>query len=246
MNDIVLITQARLGSNRLPNKIFLEINNKPLIEHFIIRSKKIKGLDKLIFAIPDNKENNLLHEYLKRFDVEIFRGSELDVLKRYTDACKVYNPRAIMRITSDCPLFDIQVTERLIKLFKKDKIEYASNNLTFTWPHGLDVEIFSRDILDKACSLTTKSYDREHVTPWIRNEKKIKKINLECDLKLNLNMRLTIDYIEDYEFLKKLASMTSTVFSELSISEIKEIINKNPSLLDINKKRQIRTNNVNS
>jgi|TARA_E500000178_G_C16903449_1_gene699167 spore coat polysaccharide biosynthesis protein SpsF len=246
LNDIVLITQARLGSNRLPNKILLEINNKSIIEHFIIRSKKIKGLDKLIFAIPDNKENNPLQKYLEKFEVEIFRGSEFDVLKRYNDACKIYNPKAILRITSDCPLFDIKVTETLIKLFKNEEIEYASNNLTFTWPHGLDVEIFSRRILDKACSLATKDYDREHVTPWIRNATNIKKLNLECDLKLNLNIRLTIDYIEDYKFLKKLNSMTKTVFSELSITEINKIINKNPSLLNINKSRHLRNNYVNS
>jgi spore coat polysaccharide biosynthesis protein SpsF (cytidylyltransferase family) len=244
MNDVVLITQARIGSTRLPNKIFMKINDKTILEHFILRAKKIKGIDKIIFAIPDSKENNELSDYLEKFKIGVFRGSEYDVLKRYSDACKIYKPRSIMRITSDCPLFDIEVAERLISLFKINKLEYASNNLCLTWPHGLDVEIFSRVVLDKACAFSTNSYDREHVTPWIRDLHNLKKINLKCYLNLNLNIRLTLDYIEDFQFLKKLATMTNTSFSYLEISEIDKIINKNPSLLKINQMRQTRINNV--
>lgn len=240
MHNIVLITQARVGSSRLPNKIFFKINNKTLIEHFVTRSKNIKGLDKLIFAIPDTNENDLLEDFLKKLNVEVFRGSENDVLKRYFEACNVYKPKSIMRITSDCPLFDTDVAEKLIHLFISKKLDYISNNLEPTWPHGLDIEIFSRKILNHAFRHSKNNYEREHVTPWIRNLKTIKKSNLKCNLNLNLKIRLTIDYEEDYKFFKAIAKKIDKDFSKISIFDIQELINKNPELLKINEIRRER------
>ena len=246
MDELSLITQARVGSKRLPNKIFLKIENKALIDHFIYRAKKIQGVDKIIFAIPNTIENDELEGYLKNSMVEVFRGSETDVLLRYSGACKVFNPKIIMRITSDCPLFDINVAEKLIYFFKNKKLDYASNNLNKCWPHGLDVEIFSREILDKACVNSKNDYEREHVTPWIRNDVKVKKDNLDCFLDLNSKVRLTIDYKEDFKFLDMLSQKTSTSFSDLTILEIDKIIKKYPYLLEINENRNIRINDDDS
>ena len=79
-----IIIQARLGSKRLSNKILRKINNKSILEIIFKRLSKSKKADEIIFAIPNNKENLELKNFLKKkLKAKIFLGPESNVLKRY-------------------------------------------------------------------------------------------------------------------------------------------------------------------
>ena len=151
----IIIVQARMGSTRLPGKVMKEIEGIPTIELILKRLKKTKEANQIIVATSKNKKNKRLIEHLKKIKAEYFCGDENNVLNRFYKTAKKYNAKIIVRITSDCPLVDVKIVDDFIKKFKKGKVDYLSNCLPWTYPDGLDVEVFSYDLLKK---IEKKSY----------------------------------------------------------------------------------------
>ena len=191
-----LFVQARTGSSRLKNKILKKICGRSLIEIFLERAKKIKKIDKIVTLLPDTEKNFTLKKILKKKKINYILGSEANVLKRFYKASTNFPSDFIIRVTSDCPIFDKKIVEKLIRIAQSKKYDYLSNVNPPTFPDGMDVEIFSSKLL-KYCFLTAKNIsDKEHVTPLMRRLKNIKKYNLKNKIDLS-NYRLTVDYKED-------------------------------------------------
>ena len=144
---VLAIIQARMGSTRLPGKVLKKINNISLIEILLKRLEKSRLINKTIIATSTNKENDELVSAVRRLGIEVFRGSENDVLRRYYDAAKLYNFNTIVRITGDCPIIDPNIVDDVISLYQKSNVDYASNTEPPTFPDGLDVEVFSLNAL---------------------------------------------------------------------------------------------------
>ncbi len=120
---IAAIIQARLGSKRFPNKILKKINNKETVLDYIIkRISKSKKINKIIIATTKNKNDDKIERYLKKKKILFFRGSEKNVLSRYYFCSKKFKANLIVRITSDCPLVDPKIVDKMIDTFKKKKI----------------------------------------------------------------------------------------------------------------------------
>ena len=111
---IAAIIQARMTSTRLPGKVLMDIERKPMLWHVINRLKFSKKLNDIILAIPDTRENDILEKFAKDNKVKYFKGSEEDVLLRYYESAKEFQVDVIVRITSDCPLIDPEVVIELL------------------------------------------------------------------------------------------------------------------------------------
>ena len=198
---IGIIVQARENSTRFPKKVLYPIFRKPLIIKVLDRLKKSKLKDIIIVAIPKNKKNTKLEKLLLKNKYKIFRGNEENVLKRFYDAANSFKLDIIVRITSDCPFSDPNLIDKLISILIKKKLDYASNTLYPTFPDGLDVETFTFKSLKHANKKAKSIFDREHVTPYIKRNKKFKKFNLVHNTNLS-NLRFTIDEKKDLELVK--------------------------------------------
>ena len=110
---------------------------------------------------------------IKKFGFNVFRGDENDVLGRFYSASKVHNCNTIVRPIKDCPLIDSSIVDQIINFYKKNKCDYASNVNPPTFPDGLDVEVFSVEVLRQANKKARTNFEREHVTPWIRGNKRV-------------------------------------------------------------------------
>lgn len=172
---LAAIIQARMGSTRLPKKVMLNILEKPILWHVINRVSKASLIDKLIVATTTNNEDDAIVEFCKNNGILFFRGSENDVLDRYYQCAKEYNITDIARITADCPLHDPNVIDMIIKEYMGNDYDYVSNSIEYTFPDGLDVEIFSFDALKIAWENAKLVSEREHVTPYMRKCKEFKK-----------------------------------------------------------------------
>ena len=173
---IICIVQARVNSSRLPGKILLNGFNKPLIIHLIERLKKSKFISNIIIATTDSKLDKIISTLCKQIKIDCFRGNESDVLSRYFYCAKKFNGQIIARITSDCPLMDVNIVDKAIKTFLNSEVDYTSNIHPPSEPDGFDVEIFSFEALRKSFYHAKKSYEREHVTPYIWDNPKVFKI----------------------------------------------------------------------
>lgn len=209
-----------MGSTRLPSKAMKPAAGKPLIGHLLERLSKSEIIDNIILATSDNPNDDKLVQYVSKLGFDVFRGSESDVLDRYYQAAKKYQPEVIVRITGDCPLIDYQVTDQIIKYFLKHDFDYVSNVDPPTFPDGLDTEVFSFQALETAWQEASQQHEREHVTPYIRESGLFKTGNVANDEDLS-GERWTVDEPEDFELIK-------TIIEGLEISKgyygLKEII----------------------
>lgn len=194
---MIAIIQARLKSTRLPNKAMLDICGKPMLGRVIDRIKM--AIPDIIVATPDKE----IAEYAESQGVGAFIGSESNVLDRYYQAAIGWAD--VARITSDCPLIDPDVINRVVEHYHKG-FDYVSNIMIRTYPKGLDVEVFSFNTLEKAWRRGRGVYDREHVTPYIYNHPDLFKLgNVENDNDLS-HLWWTVDYERDLEFAREIYS----------------------------------------
>ena len=203
----VLITQARMGSTRLPGKVLMEVNQTPLLKIHLDRLKKSKKIDRIIVATTHNIEDDIIEKMSLEWGYEVFRGSENDVLDRFYQAVKYIKPLWIVRVTSDCPLIDPKLIDEVIEYSQNKNIDYCSNTLVENFPDGQDIEVFKFYALEYAWKNAIKKSHREHVTPYIRELSNFKKKNIFSAINFDnggdfAQIRMTVDEIRDYELIK--------------------------------------------
>jgi len=232
------IIQSRVASTRLPDKVLMDIAGKPMALRVVERLKMSQKLDNVVLAIPDTKENDVLEILAQENLLDFFRGPEQDVLERYFEAAKHFKVETIVRITSDCPFIDPEVADEIIMRHFLTKADYTSNVIERTFPRGLDVEVFSFSVLEKAFKEAREEHQREHVTPYFfENPDIFKTENIEAKGVLRRpDLRLTVDTKEDMELARKIYSHFGEKF--FSTREVVEFLDKNPELKAINAKVQ--------
>ena len=200
MKKIACIIQARSNSKRLPNKILKKISGRTVLEILISRLKKSKKIDKIIVATTKKKNDDLIIKIAQKNKVDYYRGNESNVLKRYYDCANKFNLDNILRITSDCPLSDKKLIDKMIGIYLTSKVDYMSNTIKRTFPDGLDIEIFNFRALNQAFKYAKSKFEKEHVTQYFFKDKNIKKINYKNDIDLS-KKRWTLDYHNDFLFI---------------------------------------------
>jgi len=233
---VVAIIQARMGSTRLPGKIMKKILGKPVILWDLNRVSLSKLIDEIVVAIPYGKENDVIVDTIKECNDKIVttRGSEDDVLDRYYQAAVQTNADVVVRITSDCPLIDPVIIDQVIKQFLDNDCDYCSNSLIRTYPRGLDTEVFSFKVLEKAWNEAKKDYEREHVTPYIiENPDKFKLLNVANDINLS-HLRWTLDTKEDFEFITVVYKRIYPKKHLFLMDDVLELLDKEPELMKLN------------
>ena len=200
MRRRVIITQARMTSTRLPGKVLREVRGKSLLEYHLDRLRRVRRADEVVVATTTNSSDDAIVDLCDRIHVPYFRGSEEDVLGRFYGAAMQYSASVVIRVTSDCPLIDPAVVDRVITEFagKPYSHDYASNTLERTYPRGLDCEAFSFSALETAHTEAVAGPDREHVTPFLYRQPdrfRLKSVRAPRDYS---HYRWTVDTPEDF------------------------------------------------
>ena len=231
---ITVMIQTRTGSSRLPSKVLAKIENRPMIWHVINRVKKIKTVQQIALITTREKNDKVLLKIAKNNKIIGFAGDKNDVLNRHYQCALLYRADPIIRITSDCPLIDPRLVEKMLQFYLAHDYDYVCNVLPRTYPDGLDAEIFSFKLLKKVTNTAKLKSDREHVTTCIRNNPhKFKIFNYKNDCDLS-NLRWTVDEKRDLKFVRKIYSeMRPKVI--FSIQDVLEVITKNPKISEINR-----------
>ena len=235
----VAIIQARMGSTRLPGKVLLPLDGKPMLKFQIERVIKAQTIDKVVVATSNFKGDDVIFDFCASENIDCYRGSENDVLSRYYKAAIMHNAQNIIRLTADCPFSDPEIIDAVVNKLLAEKLDYAANTVppeTSTFPDGSDVEVFTLDALTKAYEGAVLPADREHVTFYFWKGKKAQtfKIGQLSQLVNDSKYRITVDYPEDYELAMKLALLIkqANVFGDLHF--ILEALKSTPELVAIN------------
>lgn len=232
--NVVAIIQARTGSTRLPNKIFLKLVNAPLLYHVVNRLRPSKEIDKIVIATTSSSNDNSVEEWCLKNSLDYFRGSENNVLDRYYHAAKKFNADIIIRVTADDPFKDYRLIDQAVKILKDENYDFVCNNNPVSFPEGLDVEVLSMHALSKSFFNSISNFEKEHVTQYIhRNKNSFKIFNIKNDKDLSSN-RWTIDTIDDYLFTTEIYNRLFSVNNVFLTEDIYQLLEKNPQLLQIN------------
>jgi len=206
---VLLITQARIGSTRLPGKVLLPIGEETLLSVHLKRLRKCTTINQIVVAttFEDNVESLL--DICRKSEVDFYQGSLDDVLDRFYQASKEYQPDWVVRVTSDCPLLDSRVVDQVVRKAIENDVDYCANTITEDFPDGQDVEVFKFSALERAWNEATLKSEREHVTPYIRMNSDSNGGNLFAafDVKCYSNfnsIRMTVDEIADYIAIQRM------------------------------------------
>lgn len=209
---IIAITQARIGSTRLPEKIIKTIQGKSLLEIHLQRILKSKLITKLKVASTTEPDVFKIEAICNPLGIEVHKGSINNVLERFYATALPESPDWVVRLTSDCPLIDATVIDRIIQHAIDRDLDYVSNTLDPTYPDGLDAEVFKFSVLENAVKEAKLTSELEHVTPFIWKNSTYKGGNLftsEC-VKNDTDysaIRLTVDTAEDFGVIEKLITL---------------------------------------
>lgn len=233
----VVIIQARMGSSRLPGKVMKEVQGKTVLEHVVERVRQSKEIEDIIIATTiEDKDDTIVKEAL-RIGVKVFRGSESDVLSRYYYAAKENNADIVVRITSDCPLIDPEVVDKVICFYKENDYLYVTNSSgdpqKATFPRGLDTEVFGFDYLEEAFLHAKAGYQREHVTPYFYEEGKeyyIYKNPIDYS-----KFRWTLDTEDDWLFVREVYSNLYKGKHNFYMNDIITLLENKSYIFNINK-----------
>lgn len=238
---IVTVIQARMSSTRLPGKVMLPILGKPLLIRMVERVKRAKFIGELVIATSTNPEDDKIEILCLENNLNFFRGHLTDLLDRHYQVGKFYNADAVVKIPSDCPLIDPQIIDDVIKYYitNSDKYDYVSNLHPATYPDGNDVEVISFKALECAWKEAQKDFEREHTTPYIwENPDKFRIGNVvwETGFDYSTTHRWTIDFDEDYQFIKRVYEELYEQDYPFGLYDIINLLKQKPEIYEINKK----------
>lgn len=199
----VALIQARMGSSRFPGKVLEDLAGHPMLWHVVNRVRRAKSVEKVVVATTDHSGDDPIAEFCRSEGVACFRGDENDVLDRFYQAAKLHQADVVVRVTADCPLIDPAVIEKIVNRFARGDCDYACNVIRYTYPDGLDTEVFSFTALERAWREADKPSEREHVTPYLRTDK-FRTANVESEIPVSpADYRWTVDHPADLEFVRK-------------------------------------------
>lgn len=233
---VIAITQARVGSSRLPGKVLLKIGDKTLLQIHLERILKATRVNQVILATTFEENAHLILQVADKLCVTAYQGSTTNVLDRFYQAAKTHSPDYVVRLTSDCPLIDPTLIDDIIQECIKGDYDYCSNTLTTTFPDGTDVEVFRFNALERAWRDADLVSDKEHVTPFIWRNSTVKGGTLFRSSTFINNedysaFRLTVDEQADYELIRKLVYALGETESWRTYADY---LKENPALLSTN------------
>ena len=233
-DQVAVILQARTGSSRLPGKVLADLSGRPMLAFLVERLKRCTSVDQFILATTKLKEDDALAELGESLSLTVVRGSENDVLSRFALAAEHTQANVLVRITGDCPLLDPGLLDEMINEFNLHESDYFANCIDSTYPDGLDIEIFTRTSLFLAQCECTDAFQREHVTPWIRDSGRFRLTQKRCNADYSA-MRWTVDEPEDLQVIRAVVAHFEGR-SDFSWHDVLELAQKLPQLFVANAK----------
>lgn len=203
-SDVICVIQARMNSSRFPAKVVAPIADNPLL-YYVIKRVALSEFKKIVVATTKMPVDDIVEFVSQKCDVDCIKGNESDVLARYIQAAKLYDAKAVVRITADCPLVDPEVINGVLKLYEENS---ASDYIFIEgYPIGLGaVELISSPALETSYKETkvTQTYYREHVMTYIiDNPDKFSIYTEKTSRKVQRDYRLCVDELDDLKVVRK-------------------------------------------
>lgn len=223
-----------MGSTRLPGKVLKDLEGETVLSRCVKRVRRARLINEVLVATTDRAADDAIVAECKKIGVPVSRGDQDDVLDRYFRAAQLTKADVVVRITSDCPLIDPEITDKTVAAFLESKPDYASNSLARTYPRGLDTEVMTSATLGRAWQQARKPYEREHVTAYIyEHPADFNLLSVTHDADLSAH-RWTVDTPEDLEFARAVYARLKDN-PNFTWRDVLGVLEREPQLLELNR-----------
>ncbi len=236
MSKVIGVITARMASTRLPGKVLMKLGPKSNFAHHVERMQQVKGLDGIFLATSKDPQNGALIDEAERLGCGWYAGAEQDIVARHVELCEREKADAVVRVTCDCPIFDIDSASAFVELFRKEYHGYICvSNMTMI--QGSLAEFISY----KALLEVHKSYRGAAIAlPIKENLDKFEAASIEIDQDLcRPEYRLTIDEAVDIEMIGKIYEALYKG-RPLDLHEVYTWLDDNPAVARINMEAEIK------
>ncbi|MEM6724137.1 MAG: NTP transferase domain-containing protein [Bacteroidota bacterium] len=158
---------CRYSSSRLPGKILLPIEGKPLIWHIYQRLRKIMPAELLVICTSTDPSDDQIEAYCKEQGWQYYRGDLNDVAGRFLAAAEQFDFSFATRINGDNLFVDLQALRQMANMAVQYKYDFISNVKDRSFPYGMSVEIVKTDFYRKVYQKMDTDYYKEHVTIYL-------------------------------------------------------------------------------
>jgi len=237
--NIAIVCQARMSSTRLPGKVLLPLAGAPLLVRMIERLQRSSYGSSIVVATTTATVDDPIAALAARAGVHVTRGHATDLLDRHYQAATEVGADIVVKIPSDCPLIDPAVIDTVIDahMARASEVDYTSNLHPATYPDGNDVEVMSIDTLRHARDYADQPHEREHTTPWMWDANpsvRCQNILWQDGRDLSMTHRWTIDYPEDYVFIRSVYDALYPTMPSFGIAEILRFLDQHPEVAAMN------------
>ena len=226
-----------MRSSRLPGKVLLPARGKPMLAHLVERLRRVPSLDAIVLATTINAADEPLAEFSRAQGILCHRGSEDDVMQRVIGAAEAAGADLVVEITADCPIIDSGIVEQVIRMFRENRCDYASNAHVRSYPDGMDTQVFSLATLRRSAAMTSDPLEREHVTLHIRRHPELfPPVHLVAPPEEHWpELGLTLDEEGDYRLLKTLIEHFGDANPYFTCREAIAALRARPQWLELNR-----------
>lgn len=226
MDGMLLV--ARLKSERLKRKVELPIDGVAMIAHQIRRLKAL-NLPKLAIITSDLSDDDNLQHIAEAEDVECYRGDPQDVLKRIHDAAHLFDLQNVMVATADNPFVCLEHIQRQFVSLRSGNVDF---NLTENLPLGCGAWGMTRCALGRAMQIKAPGESEFWVGYFLDSGifecKRFQPVEMKYR---RPEIRLTVDYPEDFEVISKIMRALNR---NCSLNEIISFLDLNPDIAALN------------
>ncbi len=238
MGHVVAIIEARMGASRLPGKTLMDVSGKTLLERVIDRLSLSKAVDTIVVATTTAPSDDALADLCAEKSIPFSRGSEQDVLGRVYQTAKYYEADIIVQSGGDCPFYDPILVDILVSVLEFSGYAYAANDMTLTFPEGIDAHVMRFDALQASAKEATSTRERDDTPRFLwNNSGRFPIFNMEAAPHSPLNrpeIRLTVDYPEDLSLAHRIYKEFGQKNLAFTSVELINFLTANPELIKIN------------
>lgn len=236
---VVSVVQARVGSSRLPSKVLLPLGGATVLEQMLERVARARLSGALVVATTTAPADDDIEALCGRVRVACYRGHPEDLLDRHYQVARALGASAVVKLPSDCPLIDPAVIDRVIGVYLEAEghWDYVSNLHPATYPDGNDVEICSFAALETAWRIATRSFEREHTTPflWERPQLfRLSNVAWETGRDCSKSHRVVLDYVEDYDVIRQVFNALSPRAPAFGVADVVQYLDTHPAVAALN------------
>ncbi len=205
-----------------------------MLELQLERMQRAGNIGKLVVATSDQSSDDEIVRLCSSLRLDCFRGSLEDVLDRYYQAARQYDPQHVVRMTADCPVIEPRVINATIEKHLKEGHDYTSANIESGWPNGLDVEVMRFETLATAWREARLPDEREHVTPFIkRHPERFRHGHLVSPTDYS-GLRWTVDTADDFSFVEQVYEALYPNNPRFTMEDVLDLLRRQPELVEIN------------